>query len=73
MDVHFINSSVGRKFLDYTMPELVRQITKLNNHLEKLIVLENELVKPVGDINKEIKEDIKNIVNIRKSCEDWKN
>ena len=55
MDVHFINSTVGRRFLEYTMPELVRQITKLNEHLEKLIAIEEEPVKSVGEMNKEIK------------------
>ena len=55
MDGHFINSTVGRRFLEYTMPELVRQITKLNEHLEKLIAIEEEPVKSVGEMNKEIK------------------
>ena len=67
MDVQFINSTVGRKFLEYTVPELVRQITKLNKHLEKLVALEEEPLvnaistKSVGDINREIKTDLERI------------
>ena len=36
MDVHFINSTVGRKFLEYTIPELVHQLERLNRNFEKL-------------------------------------
>ena len=62
MDVHFINSTVGRRFLEYTRPELVRQLTKLNEHLEKLIAIEEEpLVNAVGDVNKQIKIHFNNI------------
>ena len=59
----FANTRAGRKFIDWTMPELVHQLKKLNEHLEKLIELEEEPVKSIGDINRDIKD---NIVNIRK-------
>ena len=64
MDGHFINSTVGRRFLEYTMPELVRQITKLNEHLEKLISFEEEPLKPsIGEVNKEIKAGMNKIIH----------
>ena len=72
MDTNFINSTVGRKFLEYTMPELVHQFERLNRNLEKLITiadtitLEEEPIKSVGEMNKEIKQGIETIVNIRK-------
>jgi len=70
MDTNFINTPTGRKFLEWTMPELVNQLDKINRNLEKLIALENcceeEPVKPVGKMNKEIKDGIENIINIRK-------
>ena len=74
MDTNFINSPTGRKFLEWTMPELVNQLTVLNRNLEKLIVITDEFtLEPVDEpyrsakeVNKEIKEGIENIVNIRK-------
>ena len=65
-ELNFLQSRMMAKFIEWTMPELVSQITKLNEHLEKLIALEEEPIKSVGDINKEIKEGMNNIVNIRK-------
>ena len=64
----FMNTRSGRKFLEYTMPELVHQLERLNSNLEKLITFEEEpiKVKSVGEMNKEIKQGIENIVNIRK-------
>ena len=52
----FANTRAGRKFIDWTMPELVHQLKKLNEHLEKLIAIEDEPVKSIGEINKEFKE-----------------
>ena len=73
MDNNFADTRVGRKFLEYTMPELTHQLTKLNGHLEKLIAFSisydgswEEPFKSTGDINKEIKDGIENIVNFRK-------
>jgi len=65
MDTNFINTLTGRRFLEWTMPELVNQLDKLNRNLEKLIALEEEPIKSVGDINKEIKEGVKNIYECR--------
>ena len=52
----FMNTRSGRKFIEWTVPELVHQIKKLNEHLEKLIAIEDEPVKSIGEINKEFKE-----------------
>ena len=58
MDTGFINSPIGRKFLEQTMPNIGHQLKRLNEHLEKLIAIEEEEVidKSIGDVNKEIKE-----------------
>jgi len=68
MDTQFVNTISGRKFLEYTMPELVHQLERLNRNLEKLIAIEEEpiKVKSVGEMNKEIKDGVENIINIRK-------
>ena len=75
MDTGFINSPVGRKFLEQTMPNIGYQLQRLNEHLEKLIAIEEEEVidKSIGDMNKEIKEGMENIINIRKEPSDWTN
>ena len=75
MDTGFINSPIGRKFLEQTMPNIGHQLKRLNEHLEKLIAIEEEEVidKSIGDVNKEIKEGMENIINIRKEPSDWTN
>ena len=63
---------ITEKFLEYTMPELVHQLTKLNKHLEKwelglkLVALKEEPIKSVGDMNEEIKEGMEYISRMRK-------
>ena len=37
MSVEFFQTRMGRQFYEYTMPELVRQIAKLNELLEQLV------------------------------------
>ena len=74
MDTNFINNPTGRQFLERTMPELVRQLDKLNHNIEKLIAITDgftlepadEPYRSAKEINEEIKESMKNIVNIRK-------
>ena len=62
MDTGFINSPIGRKFLEQTMPNIGHQLKRLNEHLEKLIAIEEEpLVNAVGDVNKQIKIHFNNI------------
>ena len=58
----FMNSRMGRKFIEWTMPEFVNQLNRLNNNIEKLIPLfEQDEPKNVGEINKRIQRDIINI------------
>ena len=48
----FMNSRMGRKFIEWTMPEFVNQLNRLNNNIEKLIPLfEQDEPKNVGEIN----------------------
>jgi hypothetical protein len=35
-EVQFFQTAMGRTFFEYTMPELVRELKKLNANLEKL-------------------------------------
>jgi len=35
-DVQFFQTAMGRTFFEYTMPELVRELKKLNANLEKV-------------------------------------
>ena len=35
--IDFHNTQMGHRFYEHTMPELVRQITRLNDLLEKLV------------------------------------
>jgi hypothetical protein len=37
MSVQFFQTRMGRQFYDHTMPELVRQLERLNDLLERLI------------------------------------
>ena len=71
----FHDTRMGQKFFEWTIPELVHQLKRLNEHLEKLIAIEEEEVidKSIGDVNKEIKEGMENIINIRKEPSDWTN
>jgi len=59
---------ITEKFYEYTMPELVNQLERLNRNLEKAIAIEEEpiKIKSVGEMNKEIRDGIENIINIRK-------
>ena len=34
-DAHFFRSTMGHRFFEHTMPELVRQLTRLNDLLER--------------------------------------
>jgi hypothetical protein len=36
-DVPFFKTTMGHKFYEHTMPELVRQLTRLNAVLERLL------------------------------------
>ena len=48
-DVQFFQTRMGRTFYEHTMPELVREIKKLNELLQKLVeasLEEND--KPAG-------------------------
>ena len=37
MSVPFQNTVMGRRFFEHTVPELVRQLTRLNDVLERLV------------------------------------
>jgi len=56
----FMNSVVGRKFFDWTMPELVKQLNRLNGNLERLIDIESNAFQPpkqsLDEINTRIQE-----------------
>ena len=63
----FHNTRMGQKFIEWTMPELVSQLNRLNTNIEKLIPLfEPDEPQSIGEINKQIKTDIQNIVDLRK-------
>ena len=36
-DLHFYQTRAGRTYYEHTLPELVKQLTRLNELLEKLI------------------------------------
>jgi hypothetical protein len=49
-DIPFHQTRMGREFYDRTMPELVRQVGRLNELLERLVVaLEPRLPGDDGD------------------------
>ena len=35
--INFHDTVMGRRFIEHTVPELVRQLTRLNDLLEKLV------------------------------------
>jgi hypothetical protein len=37
-DLPFYRTQMGHRFFEHTMPELVRQITRLNDLLERMLV-----------------------------------
>ncbi len=39
MSVEFFQTRMGQRFFEHTMPELVRQIARLNELLERLVSL----------------------------------
>ena len=50
-DVQFFQTRMGRTFYEHTMPELLREIKKLNELLQKLVeapLKEKENDEPVG-------------------------
>ena len=59
------NSQIGRKFIEWTMPEFVSELSKLNNNIERLIEVLDNKPKDNADINKNIREGIEIIVRIR--------
>ena len=60
----FANTRVGRKFIEWTVPELINQLDKLNRNIEKL--LEEDKPKDIGEVNRQIRDGINNIVEIKK-------
>jgi chaperonin cofactor prefoldin len=38
-DTEFYRTVMGRRFFDVTMPELVKQLARLNENIEKLIAV----------------------------------
>ena len=60
----FSNTRVGRKFIEWTVPELINQLDKLNRNIEKL--LEEDKPKDIGEVNRQIRDGINNIVEIKK-------
>jgi len=45
-DVQFFQTRMGKQFFEVTMPELVRQITRLNDMLALTVELMEEKPKP---------------------------
>lgn len=37
MSIQFFQTGMGKRFYEHTMPELVRQLARLNDNLERLI------------------------------------
>lgn len=52
MGIEFFNTLMGRTFYEGTMPELVRQLKRLNDNLEKLAAQQQpaEPVRPPKDV-----------------------
>jgi hypothetical protein len=40
MSVQFFQTRMGQRFYEHTMPELVRQITRLTDLLERLVMVQ---------------------------------
>jgi hypothetical protein len=38
----FFQTGMGQKFFEHTLPELVRQLTRLNDHLGRIVALLEE-------------------------------
>ena len=51
MSVEFFQTRIGRQFYDHTMPELVRQITKLNELLERMVAAQDRQQREKDDAN----------------------
>ena len=59
------SSQIGRKFIEWTMPEFVSELNKLNTNVERLIEVLDNKPKDNTEINKNIREGIENIIRIR--------
>ncbi|MBU8900991.1 hypothetical protein KRR26_35890 [Corallococcus sp. M34] len=42
----FFQTYMGQRFYETTMPQLVRQLTRLNDNLERLVVVAEQLSGP---------------------------
>ena len=51
MSVEFFQTRMGRQFYEYTVPELVRQIAKLNELLERLAAAQERQPRGEDDAN----------------------
>ena len=45
----FFQTGMGRKYYEHTLPELVRQIARLNDNLDRLVALLDDRRKAAGD------------------------
>ena len=48
MSVEFFQTRMGRQFFDGTMPELVKQLTRLNELLERLVAAQESSQRDAG-------------------------
>ena len=64
-------NGIEQKLYEWTIPELVRQLGRLNDNLEKLIDIEETAFQPpeetLGEINKRISGNMAKITNIKDS------
>ncbi len=49
MSVEFFQTRLGRQFYEHTMPELVRQLERLNELLERLVAAQERRSKDDAD------------------------
>jgi len=66
-----IMNGIEQKLYEWTIPELVRQLGRLNDNLEKLINIEEHAFQPpeesLSEINNRIQGNMAKITNIKDS------
>ncbi len=51
MSVEFFQTRIGQRFYEHTVPDLVRQVTRLNDLLEQLVAAQEQRPRDKDDAN----------------------
>ena len=51
MSVQFFQTRMGQRFYEHTMPELVRQLARLNELLDRLVAAQEQQPRDKDDAN----------------------